>query len=341
MRVDLSLPEAELADVRAVAEAADRIGAAGLFVPEARHDPFLVTTVAAEHSRDIEIGTSVAIAFARNPMNTAQLADDLQRFSHGRFVLGLGTQIRPHITRRFSMPWERPVGRLREYVLALRAIWASWHTDAPLDFTGEHYTHTLMPPVFNPGPTPYGPPRVWVAAVGAQLGAVAGEVGDGLITHPLTTPRYLEEVLRPAIERGRAAAGEPATSFEIAGMAMVATGADDATLAAAIERVRLQVAFYGSTPAYAPILELHGWSDLQPELRKLTRENRWAEMAALVTDDLLELLAVVGPPNRVGEQLRARYARGWDRVSIDVHRPLDPDLLADIVRDAQEENPDG
>jgi len=337
MRIDAVHNEADLADVADRARSAERTGAAGFFVPEARHDPFLALTLAADRTETIELGTSVAIAFARNPMNLAQLGDDLHRFSGGRFVLGLGTQIKPHITRRFGMPWSHPAPRMRELVLAVRAIWACWHDGVPLDFQGDFYTHTLMTPVFDPGPSPHGPPRVWLAAVGERLGEVAGEVADGLITHPLTTPAYLDDVLTPALARGAARAGVAAADREVAGMAMVATGETDEAVAAAADIVRIQIAFYGSTPAYRPMLDVIGYGDLQPQLRDLSTQGRWDEMTALVDDDLLHALAVVGSPAEVAAELRARYSAGWDRVSLGLLSPLHDDVVADIIRLAEDE----
>jgi len=334
VRIDAVHNEADLADVGERACTAERTGAAGFFVPEARHDPFLALTIAADRTETVELGTSVAIAFARNPMNLAQLGDDLHRFSGGRFVLGLGTQIRPHVTRRFGMPWSHPAPRMRELVLAVRAIWACWHNGQPLDFTGDFYTHTLMTPVFDPGPSSFGSPTVWLAAVGERLGEVAGEVADGLITHPLTTQAYLDAVLLPALARGAAQAGVDPEAREVAGMAMVATGESDEAIDAAADIVRIQIAFYGSTPAYRPLLDAIGRGDLQPQLRDLSTQGRWDEMTALVDDDLLHALAVVGTPSDVATGLRARYA-GWDRVSLGLLSPVSEDVVADIIRQAQ------
>jgi probable F420-dependent oxidoreductase len=248
------------------------------------------------------------VAFARNPMTVAQVADDLHRLSKGRFILGLGPQVRAHIERRFAMPWSRPVARMREFVLALRAIWASWESGEPLRFEGEFYRHTIMGPNFDPGPTGYGPPPVYLAAVGPQMTAAAAEVADGLLCHPLATPAYLSAVTLPALGGARDAV--------VVASVLAATGADEAALAASRQNVRRKIAFYAATPAYRPILDLHGLGDLQPELNDLARQGRWDEMAGHVDDTVLERFAVVGRPRDIGRTVRERFTGLADRVTI-------------------------
>jgi probable F420-dependent oxidoreductase len=275
---------------------------------EAQHDPFLPLVIAAGSTSRMRLGTNIAVAFARNPMTVAQVASDLHRMSQGRFILGLGPQVRAHIERRFAMPWSRPVARMREFVLALRAIWASWESGEPLCFEGEFYRHTLMAPNFDPGPTGHGPPAVYLAAVGPRMTAAAGEVADGLLCHPLATPAYLSAVTLPALGS--------APDFVVVASVLAATGADEAALTASRENVRRKIAFYAATPAYRPILELHGLLELQPELNELARRGRWDEMAGRVDDAVLERFAVVGRPGDIGRAVRERFAGLADRVTI-------------------------
>ncbi len=305
---------------------AEEIGFDGAWNTENQADPFLPLTLAAEHTERIVLGPSVAIAFARTPMTVAYAAVDLQRYSGGRFVLGLGSQIRPHIEKRFSMPWSQPAARMREFVVALRAIWRSWDTGEPLDHRGDFYTHSLMTPNFRPQPNPFGPPHVFLAAVGPRMLAVTGEVADGLLAHPFLTERYLREVAVPALEAGRARSGQTMDGFEIGLSAFVAL--DDAD----VEAVRRQISFYGSTPAYRPVLDLHGWGDLQTELNVLSKQGRWDDMVPLVDDDVLHAMCVVGSPTEVARQLVERYGDVAHRLRF--NRPGDvpsPRRFAELV----------
>src|SRR5580698_9377965 len=256
-------------DAAETAVRAEQAGYAGIWCPETGHDPFLPLLLAAEHTEKLELGTGIAVAFARNPMTMATLANDLQLFSKGRFMLGLGSQIKPHIEKRFSMPWSHPAARMREYVLAMRAVWSAWNEGTKLAFRGEFYKHTLMTPMFSPGPNPYGTPKVFVAGVGELMTEVAGEVGDGFLVHGFTTESYFREVTVPALERGLGRSGRTLADFEISYPGMVVTGNTEAEIAAATQAVKMQLAFYGSTPAYRPVLEHHGWGELQTELNTL------------------------------------------------------------------------
>jgi probable F420-dependent oxidoreductase len=287
----------------------------GVWVAETSHDPFLPLVMAAQDTDRVDLGTSIAVAFARNPMTLAQVSWDLQAASHGRFVLGLGSQIKPHITRRFSMPWSHPAPRMREMILAIRAIWACWNDGTKLDFRGDFYQHTLMTPFFNPGPNPHGDARIFLAGVGELMTEVAGEVADGFICHGFTTRRYIDEVTIPALEKGRAKAGKTMEGFEISGPLFVVTGRDEAEMAAAATGVKGQIAFYGSTPAYRKVLELHGWGDLQDELNRMSKEGRWAEMGTLIDQDMLEAFAVVAPLDEIGPALVDRWADVVSRLS--------------------------
>jgi probable F420-dependent oxidoreductase len=297
-----------------VAEAAEKQGYDGAWVPETQHDPFPLLAITASRTEKIELGTAIVVAFARNPMSLAMVANDLQLYSQGRFMLGVGSQVKPHITKRFSMPWSAPADRMREYLLAVRAIWHSWATGEPLRFVGEFYSHTLMTPFFNPGPNPYGNPPILLAAVGPRMTEVAGETADGFFAHGFTTERYLREVTLPALRTGRAAAGKDDLGwFEISGLPFIVTGADDEQMRAADAAVRKQIAFYGSTPAYKPVFELHGWADVNAELNAMSKRGDWDAMGRRITDEMLHEFATVAPPERVAERLLARYGDVFTR----------------------------
>ncbi|MEJ2867811.1 TIGR03617 family F420-dependent LLM class oxidoreductase [Actinomycetospora sp. OC33-EN08] len=311
MKIDARL-RATLADVAADVRECEEIGFDGAWNNENQHDPFLSLTLACEHSTRLELGPSVAIAFARTPMTVAHPAWDLQGFSDGRLVVGLGPQIRPHVTNRFSMPWSHPADRMREFVTALRAIWHAWETGEPLDHRGSFYRHTLMTPAFTPPPHTSGPPPVYLAAVGPRMLSVAAEVADGLFVHPFCGPRYLTEVILPAVVRHRPADRAP---LRIALSPFVALDEADR------EATRRQIAFYASTPAYRPVLEAHGREDLQEVLRTMSKEGRWDDMTTLVDDDLLDEMCSSGSAAEVAADLRRRYGAVAHRVRL--NRPGD------------------
>lgn len=287
----------------------------GVWCAETGHDPFLPLLLAAEHTERVELGTGIAVAFARNPMTMAMVANDLQLFSKGRFMLGLGSQIKPHIQKRFSMPWSNPAPRMREFVTAMRAIWAAWQDGTKLAFRGDFYTHTLMTPMFDPGPNPYGSPKVFVAAVGTLMTEVAGEVADGLLAHGFTTERYMREVTIPSLEQGLAKSGRTRREFEISYPAMIVSGATEAEMEAATNAVKAQLAFYGSTPAYLPVLALHGWEDAHKELHTLSKRGEWAKMAELIDEPMVDAFAVVAPFEELPDKLSARYGDLVTRIS--------------------------
>ncbi len=338
MKVDGALIGHELRDIPAAAARLEALGYDGVFTFEGPHEPFFPLLLAAEHTERVELTTAIAIAFARTPMTLANLAWDLQQMSKGRFVLGLGTQIRPHIEKRFSMPWSQPAARMRELVLALRAIFDRWQHGTPLDFRGEFYTHTLMTPMFDPGPCESGPPRIVVAGVGPRMTEVAGEVADGFMVHPFTTTRYLDTTTVPALERGRQASRRDRADFEIALPAMVAIGDDDSTIERERDGFRYRLAFYGSTPAYRPVLEAHGWGDLQPELNRLSKVNDYATMASLITDDIVDEFVTCGSLDQIPERLRARFGGLVDRVAFEPPPDADPDRITDAIRSLQSTN---
>ncbi len=304
-----------LHEVAAQATKAEADGYDGVFTGETSHDPFLPIAVAASATTGLDYGTGIAVAFARNPMTLAMLANDLQAATRGRFFLGLGSQIKPHITKRFSMPWSHPAPRMRELVLAIRAIWQTWETGEPLAFRGEFYTHTLMTPFFNPGPNEFGNAKILLAGVGEVMTEVAGEVADGFLAHAFTTERYLREVSLPALERGAAKAGKTRADLTVSYPGFVVTGADEASTLAADQGVRQQIAFYASTPAYRPVLELHGWGDLQSELNTLSKRGEWVQMGELIDDDVLSAFAIVAPLDEVASEVRKRFGGLVDRFS--------------------------
>jgi probable F420-dependent oxidoreductase len=315
-------------DLNSVANEArerEEAGYSGIWTAETSHDPFFPLVVAAGATKDIELGTSIAVAFARNPMLLANIGNDLQAYSKGRFVLGLGSQIKPHITKRFSMPWSHPAARMREMILATRAIWDSWNNGTKLDFRGDFYTHTLMTPFFNPGPNPYGTPKIFLAGVGELMTEVAGEVADGFLCHGFTTEKYLREVTLPALERGRAKAGKTMEGFEIVGPSFVVTGTTDDELTKAAQGTKQQIAFYGSTPAYRPVLDAHGWGGLQEELNTLSKQGKWVEMGGLIDDEILNTFAVVGEPESIAPELHARYGDVIQRISFYAPYKSDPE----------------
>jgi probable F420-dependent oxidoreductase len=324
MKVDGALGF-QMADAATAAREAEEAGYDGIWSVETSHDPFFPLLLAAGATSRIELGTGIAVAFARSPMNLAQIGYDLQAYSKGRFVLGLGSQIKPHIEKRFSMTWSgKPASQMRELVLAMRAIWDCWQNGTKLDFRGDFYQHTLMTPFFNPGPSDYGVPKVMLAGVGPGMTRVAGEVCDGFLCHAFTTEAYFREVTMPALEEGWTKAGRSRQQFEIAGPGFIVTGTNDDEMDAARTGVKGQVAFYGSTPAYRGVLEQHGWGDLQTELNAMSKEGRWQEMGDLITDDILDAFAITGTPEEIADRWKARWGTLCDRVSFYAPYKSDP-----------------
>jgi len=306
----------DLKDVGALAQAAEAIGFDAIWTSETQHDPFLpLTQVAAATSR-LHFGTAVAIAFARSPMAVAQTAWDLAKQSNGRFMLGLGTQVKAHIERRFGMTWTPPVPRLREYMQAIRAVWTAWQTGGKLNFRGTEYKLTLMTPFFSPGPIDYPHIPIFIAGVGAPLCKLAGEAADGFHVHPYHTRQYLSDVVLPSIAAGLQKADRRREALEVATMAFVALSEKE------IAAQRAQVAFYASTPSYRPVLDLHGWGGIGEELGSLATRGRWDEMPRLITDEMLEAFVIVGSWDDVAEKLHTKYAGLLDRVGL--YRPYVP-----------------
>lgn len=332
MRIDALL----LADVTRAADEARRLedlGLDGVITVEGPQDVFLPLALAAA-ATDLDVATAVALAFPRSPTTVAYQAWDLQRLSGGRFRLGLGTQVRANVERRYSAVWRRPVARMREFVEATRAVFACWQDDQPLDYRGEHYQLTLMQPTFCPAPLECGPPPILVGAMGPNMTRMAAAVADGVMVHPFWTPRFLAERTVPAMAEGLADAGRSWDDVALELGILVAAGRDDAELAAAVDGVRTLLGFYGSTPAYRAPLEPYGWEGIQPELRRLTKEGRWDEMAAVVDDEVLRTVAVVGSPGEIGPAVAERVAGlpvRPTRVSLTLPYAAGPDLLGEVA----------
>jgi probable F420-dependent oxidoreductase len=312
----LGAEDRHLRGIDQTARAAEDLGFAGLWTSETKHDAFLPLAIAAIETREIELGTSVAIAFSRSPMEAAQTAWDLQDLSDGRFVLGLGTQVKAHITRRFSMPWDRPAARLREYILALRAIWESFQSEGPLNFEGDFYRHTLMTPFFNPGPIDHPEIPVYIAGVNTRLARIAGEICDGFHVHPFHSPEYVRRTVKPAIAEGAKEVSRDPAQVTLATSAFVISAENEAEAKEQRESVRAQISFYASTPTYRTVLEAHGWEDVGDELGTMAREKKWSEMPRLVTDEMLGAFTVEAAPDELGSALRERYTGLIDRVAL-------------------------
>lgn len=317
MLLDANCPPVSLAQVPGLAEAAERVGFDAIWSTETQHDPFLPLALVAQHTRRLRFGTAVALAFTRSPTTLAYTAWDLADASGGRFLLGLGTQVRAHIVRRFGMPWpESPVGKLRETIGALRAVWSAWQTGESLDFRGEHFKLTLMTPFFNPGPITHPEIPIYIAGVNRGLCRLAGAAADGMLVHPYHSQRYLREVVRPAISKGASSAGRDPSAIKIDVTALVVPSADEEDF------VRAQIAFYASTPTYRPVMALHGWGEIADQLGEHARGARWAEMSELISDEMLRTFAVVAPEQELGAALRERYAGLADRLSL--YLPFSP-----------------
>lgn len=304
LAIDVRL-DAELTGVTDVVRELEEAGVSGVFTYEGPRDPFLPLVLAATASQRMSVYTNLAIALPRSPMHLAYLAQDLQRASGGRFLLGMGTQVKAHVTRRYGTTWEAPVAQLREWVLAVRAIQTSWQEGTPLEFEGRWTTHTYCPPIFDPGPLPDGPPPLLVGAMGPKMVQMATEVADGLLVHPFCSDRSLAEHTFPLVDAGL----HGRIDFTVVGQGIVAVAEDERALGRALSGVRTLIAFYASTPAYRVVLDVHGWGELQTELRDLTRAGRWDELAAAVPQEVVDAIAVVGTPEQVAARLVSRYGR--------------------------------
>ena len=313
----------------------EEVGYSGAYTAETNNEPFFPLLLGAEHSKKIELHTAIAVAFARNPMQLATLSHDLNEYSKGRFTIGLGSQIKPHITRRYSMPWSKPAARMREFVQAMHAIWDCWEHGTKLDFNGEFYTHNLMTPMFTPKKAEFGRPRINVAGVGPLMTQVAGEVADGLLCHGFTTKEYLENVTLPNVEKGLALSGRSRDDFQILCPIIVVAGSNEEEFNSNLFTVKAQLAFYASTPAYKGVLEQHGWEDLHPEFHRLSKENKWVEMADLISDEMLNAFAVVTEDqSKIPELVTSRYGHLID-VWMQTHQLPTVELQSKLVQEIE------
>ncbi len=335
MRIATTVPQDDLRKVKGAARAAEADGYSLITTNENKHDPFLPLAIAAVETERLELATAIAISFSRSPMAVANASWDLNEASRGRFVLGLGTQVKAHNERRFSVPWTPPAPRMREYIQGLKAIWRCWRHGEKLAFEGEHYRFTLMPPYFVPESLGLRLPPVTLAAVGPAMLRVAGEVADGVRLHPFCTRKYVDEMVLPEVRTGMARSGRSRETFEITGGGFLATGANDEEVHRAREWVRGRVGFYGSTPAYFPVLAVHGLQDLGQKLNRMTREGAWDKLAGEVTDDVLDLFAASGRHDQIKGVIAERFAAFSDGISArDVPgagTPMPPELVAELV----------
>jgi probable F420-dependent oxidoreductase len=292
----------------------EAVGYDGLLSVEINHDPFFPLVIAAGRTENVQLATGIAVAFARNPMLLANIGWDLQAYSKGRFTMGLGSQIKPHITKRFSMPWSKPAARMQDMIEAIHAIWDCWNNGERLEYRGEFYKHTLMTPMFDPGPNPHGNPRISLAAVGPLMTKVAGRVADGFVSHAFQTPDYFRDVTLPALETGLAESGRTRADVEISMPLFVTSGTNEEDFNRRKQGNKQQIAFYGSTPAYKPVLDHHGWGDAHADLNRMSKEGKWVEMADVVDDEMLDAFSIVGEPSDVAPKLAARYQGLVDRV---------------------------
>lgn len=331
MKVDISLAMSGPLDAAPRAAELAALGADGLFSFENAHDVFFPLVLATTTAR-VDLMTNVAMAFPRSPLHLAYAANDLQLLSEGRFRLGLGSQIRPHIQKRYGSTWEKPVAQMREWVLAIKAILTHFAGEGPFDFTGQWTTHTLMTPNFNPGPNPFGPPPVLVGALGPKMCEMTAEVADGILVMPFNSGRHFAERTIPALERGLERSGRSFDELEVILEVICAVGRTEEEIAAAAQGVRTLLAFYGSTPSYRPVLDVEGWGDLQPELNARSKQGDWKGMSELVHEDMLHTIAVVGTPSQVADEIVSRYGKYADRVCLYFPGyPLADDCLAETI----------
>jgi probable F420-dependent oxidoreductase len=322
VKVD-AIVDGQLSGAAESARQAETLGFDAIVAPEVAHDVFLALALASTSTARIELMSGIAVAFSRSPMTVAVAASDLHQVSGGRLVLGLGSQIKPHITKRFSMEWSHPAARMREFVAALHAIWDSWRTGDRLDFRGEFYRHTLMTPMFSHGVSGYDDPKVFVAGVGPEMTRVAGEVADGYMAHGFTTPEYFRAVTLVQLDLGLAASGRTRSQIEITVPVFVVTGRDETEMAEHAKAARAQLAFYGSTPAYRSVLEHHGWGALGEELNRMSKLGEWVKMGEAIDDEVLAAFAVVAEPDRVPAEMQRRYGGHIDRLQIGIGRDTD------------------
>ena len=341
MRVEAGLSIDDLSGVPADVRRAEALGFDGVMVPETAHNPFVALALAAEHSTRLRLATSVAQAFVRSPTTTAYAAFDLQRFSGGRLYLGLGSQVKGQIERRFGMPWTAPAPRMKDYILAMRAVWSCWQDRSPLSYQGTHYRLNVMTPNHRPRPLPAGLPfpPVAVAAVLPYMTRVAGEVCQGVRLHAFSTARYVQNVTLPNLRRGAARAGRSLDGFDVSGGGMIATGATAEAVAQAIEQTRWSIAFYGSTRTYTTVWEQHGWEETGRRLHELSVTNGWEKMPGLITDEMVRAFAAIGTYEQIGDKILERFGGFATTIALPLPAPEHEKLLLPSLRRLQEAKP--
>ena len=336
MKIDASAT-ANMSNIGSHAQKLEELGYDGLRVAELNHEPFMPLALAASETSTIELVTSVAVAFARNPMSLAIQAHDLNAFSGGRFLMGIGSQVKPRITRRFSMPWYKAARQMREFIEAMNAIFDCWYEGKTLDYVGEYYQHTLMPKTFTPQNIEFGRPKVLLSATGPLMTKVAAELADGMIMHPFSSEKYMSEVSMPAIQEGLRRSGRTLDDFIIDYAPMIATGATEEELDSSIAAVRDRIAFYGCTVAYKPVLDIHGWGELQDELILLNRQHKTEQMSGLITDEMVRTIAIVGEPSEVIESMHDRLGGVVGRTGFSVGG-LPDDAITELLEKLRKSN---
>ena len=333
IKIDCSMITRDPAEASKASKELEDLGYDGAYTFEGPHEPFLPLAAAALATEKLELLTSIAVAFSRNPMTLANIGYDLQLMSKGRFTLGIGSQIKPHIEKRYSMPWSSPAKRMKEMVDAIKAIWGCWHKGKDLDFRGEFYQHTLMTPIFNPGENSFGLPKIYVAGVGPLMTQAAAESGDGFIVHPFHTTKFLENITLPSVKKGLELS--TAKEFDISLGVMVATGTNDEEIGKARDACKAHSGFYGSTPAYKVVLEQHGWESIQPELNSLTKKGLWQDIPNLISDEILESIAVTGTPDEVSNIIFNRYGSIASRIAPSIFSG-DPEVTKALIHALRE-----
>lgn len=327
---------AQLGDAAQEAKRLASIGYDGVYTLEGSWDPFYPLVVASEHAPELDIATGIAVAFPRNPMHLAYQAWDLQTFSKGKFFLGIGSQIKPHIEKRFGVEFSPPAARMRDYILAMKAIFNTWQNAEKLDHRGPYYQHTLMTPMFDPGPNAFGPPPILLGALGPKMTEVAGEVADGLIVHPFNTMPFLTEHALPAVTRGLQLSSRSREDFILQINAIVITGETEEAREIAKSSVKSLLGFYSSTPAYRPPMESVGFGDLQPKLNALSKEGKWDELATYIDDDFVDAFTTQGAPEEIADKLREKYGQYADRLAIYAPYAAPDDMWAKIIAELKQ-----
>lgn len=338
MKAVTSGDPADLHSVPDAARTAEEVGYDIFSTNETNHNPFIPLVLAAEHTQRIALQTSIALAFTRSPTDMAYMAWDLQKFSGGRLLLGLGSQVRGHVVRRFGGTWSAPAGRMREYILAMRAVWDTWQNGTKLEFTGKHYQIDLMPPFFNPGPIEHPEVKVYVAAVNPRMLSVAGELCQGVLLHSFNTPKYTSEIVLPSLAEGAARAGRSLEDIDVNAGGFIVTGANEEEIETERQATKARISFYASTRSYSPVFEIHGWTDTAQKLYRMSIEGRWNEMASEITDDMLDAFAVVGDYDHIVDRIKERYGPYATSVGFSITTRTDGDRerLRHLVRQLQE-----